>query len=271
MDWLLSALVLLPVVVVGLAAGGIAFHHGRFVAWHARRGRVAPIGLGWLLVEARDLMPVLWWHVRGFLRDGLVVPSRAEGRPVVFVHGYTQNATNFWGLRRHLELAGRPTVGVSLFHRLAPLPWYARRLERRLEALVRASPDGVDVVAHSMGGIVLRLVLAARADLRDAVRTVVTLGSPHHGTAAARGFRYLLPEVHALRRGAMKTRGLPHLSDLLPHAKVVSVAGDADTVVYPVETALVPAARHVVLSGIGHAGLLSHPSSWEVVREALGA
>ncbi|MCA9493123.1 MAG: hypothetical protein KC621_24500 [Myxococcales bacterium] len=256
------------VAAVGAAVGALLIHHARFLAWHARKGRSAPIGLGWVWLEARDGLPLAWWMVRAFLRDGLMQPERASGRPIVFIHGYTQNATNFWGLRRWLHAVGRPTVGVSLHHRLAPVAWYAARLERHLERLVRDHPDGLDVVAHSMGGIVLRVVLCARADLRAAVRTVVTLGSPHHGTAAARGVGFL-PEPSALRRGSALVRQLPHLSELLPHARVVSVAADADTVVYPVETALVPAAEHVVLPGIGHAGLLSHPRAWEAVGQAL--
>ena len=254
-------------LVVG--AGTAAFHHLRFVAWHLRKGRRPPVGPVWMWLEARDGAPLLWWMVRGFLRDGLVVPDRPTGRPVLLVHGYTQNATNFWGLRRRLHALGRPTVGVSLRHRLAPLRWYARRLERHLERLAVDCPDGFDVVAHSMGGITLRLVLEARADLRAAVRTVVTLGSPHHGTAAVRGVAFL-PEPSALRRGSALVRSLPHLPALLPHARVVSVAGVADTVVYPVETALAPASEHVVLDGVGHAGLLTHPSAWTAVGRALG-
>ncbi|MCB9685531.1 MAG: hypothetical protein H6738_20980 [Alphaproteobacteria bacterium] len=255
-------------VASGTALAGLLIHHARFLVWHARKGRSAPVGLRWVWLELRDSVPLLWWMIRAFLRDGLMQPERPSGRPVLFVHGYTQNATNFWGLRRRLYAGGRPTVGVSLHHRLAPVAWYAARLERHLERLVRDCPDGLDVVAHSMGGITLRIVLAARADLRAAVRTVVTLGSPHHGTAAARGVGFL-PEPSALRRGSALVRQLPHLSELLPHARVVSVAGDADTVVYPVETALVPAAEHVVLSDIGHAGLLSHPLAWEAVGRAL--
>lgn len=266
---MLAALLGLATVLTVGGGAGLWLHHHRFDRYHRRKGLRTPAAFGrWALAEARDFGVLGWWHLRAFLRDGWRAPTEVRGRPVVCVHGYTQNATNFWGLRRVLERKGRPTVAISMLHRLAPIRWYARRLERRLEALIARSPDGIDVVAHSMGGIVLRMVLAARADLAAAVRTVVTLGSPHRGTAAARGIP-LLPEVRALKRRSALWADLPELTALVPHARVVAVAGDADTIVYPVDTSLVPGAEAVVLRGIGHAGLLTRPRALAAVRRAL--
>jgi pimeloyl-ACP methyl ester carboxylesterase len=254
--------------VAPLVAAGAWLHHRRFVGYHAHKGLVAvPSFSEWVNAEARGAGVLGYWYVAGLL-DDLASSKPLPGRLVVCLHGYTQNATNFLGLRRALQAAGRPTVGLSLGYRLAPMAWYAHRLERELRKLSDAHPEGFDVVAHSMGGVVLRMVLAQHPDLRPALRTVVTLGSPHHGTAAARGIP-LLPEIRALRRRSELLRELPHLSTLLPHARIVSIAGDADTVVYPLETALAPGARRVVLPGIGHAGLLTEPVAWQAVQHAL--
>ncbi len=255
-------LTLMLVAMPSLAV--VVVHHVGFVAWHRARGRATPAGLEWVAHELRDGARLGWWYVRGFFGDG---HREGEGRPVLCVHGYTQSGTNFHGLRTHLR---RPSVAVSLLHRLAPLRWYAARLEARLEALVRAHPDGVDVVAHSMGGVVLRMVLSARRDLAASVRTVVTLGSPHRGTAAARWIP-LLPEVRALKRRSELLASLPTLVELLPHGRVVTIAAEADTLVYPLETALVPGAHHVVLPGMGHAGLLTRRAAYEAVARALEA
>ncbi|MEZ4239089.1 MAG: alpha/beta hydrolase [Myxococcota bacterium] len=158
-------------------------------------------------------------------------------------------------------------MAISLLHRLAPVSWYAARLERALEALVRAQPE-IDVVCHSMGGIVLRMVLQRRPDLAEHVHTVVTLGSPHHGTAAARGM-LLLPEPVALARGSWLLGDLPHLPALLPGRRVVGVAGEDDAIVYPVATTDEPGAEHVVLPHRGHMSLLVDPAVHEVVLRAL--
>jgi pimeloyl-ACP methyl ester carboxylesterase len=261
--WVVALTALAPLV-----AAGAWLHHRRFVGYHAHKGLVAvPSFSEWVSAEARGAGVLGYWHVMGLI-DSLSSSKPLTGRLVVCLHGYTQNATNFLGLRRSLQETGRPTVALSLGYRLAPMSWYAHRLERELRDLASAHPDGFDLVAHSMGGVVLRMVLSQHSDLRAALRTVVTLGSPHHGTAAARGIP-LLPEIRALRRRSELLRALPHLSDLLPHARLVSIAGDADTVVYPLETALAPGAQRVVLPGIGHAGLLTEPVAWKAVHRAL--
>jgi hypothetical protein len=266
--------------VAAIAAGiaivatgvGIWLHHRRFVGYHRFKGLSPPPTtlVAWVVADVLAYATLGWWHVRAFFGDGLRTPSEVRGRPVLCVHGYTQNATNFHGLRRVLEAHGRPTVAVSLWHRLAPLPWYAHQLERRLEALARRFPDGIDVVAHSMGGVILRMVLAAREDLRSVVHTVVTLGVPHQGTASARGIP-LIPEVLALKRRSSLLASLPPLPDLVPHGRVVAIAGDADNIVYPADSVLVPGAEAVVLPGVTHAGLLTTRSAHRAVREALDA
>jgi pimeloyl-ACP methyl ester carboxylesterase len=210
------------------------------------------------------------WHFQAFLRDGLRIPDQRAGRTVVCVHGYSQNATNFHGLRRALEAAGRPTVAVSLGYRLAPIGWYVAALERALQRLAGEHPEGLDLVAHSMGGVLVRLVLQRRPDLREALHTVVTLGSPHRGTAAARGIPWV-PEIRALKRRSEVLASLPQLPELLPHARVVTIAGDHDTIVYPLDTALVPGTEQIVLRGIGHAGLLTDRIAWDAVVAALSS
>ena len=69
-----------------------------------------------------------------------------------------------------------------------------RRLRDRLERLAREHPGvPIDVVAHSQGGLVARSALAEglgpSGPDAPAVRTVVTLGTPHHGADLATAAR----------------------------------------------------------------------------------
>ena len=252
--------------VASLSAPAVAWwHHTRWVAYYRRKGLPLPgRAVDAWSAEAADLVQLGRWYVTAWLADGLRVPPDREGPAVVCVHGYTQSGSNFWGIRRALEARRRATVAVSLLHRLAPPAWYADRLERRLDALVADEPR-IDVVCHSMGGVVLRAVLARRADLRDRVGHVVTLGSPHAGTAAARGIPWL-PEVQALKRRSRWLAALPPLVELAP--RVTTVAGTLDTIVYPTDSALEPGADHVVLP-VGHAGLLTRRAAIDAVVDAL--
>lgn len=250
-------------VVTALVA---LWHHARFVHYHRHTRRpLAVRGRDVLWAEARDTLWLSFYLVRALGRDGWLHPTGGTGRPVLCVHGYTQNGTNFWPLRQRLQAEGRPSRSLSMVPGAASIDWYALRVEQALVEAVEVGDAGVDVVCHSMGGVVLRVVLARRPDLRAQVTSVVTLGSPHAGTAAARGIPWL-PEVQALKRRSVLLAELPALPDLVPRA--VTVAGTLDTIVYPLDSALVEGAEHVVLP-VGHAGLLTDARALQAVVEAV--
>ncbi len=251
----------------------LATHVLRFVAYHRWKGRRTPrFPPSAVIREVGGLLQLGWWSWRAFWSDGLRQPVEITGRPVVAIHGYSQNASNLWGVRRALEARGRPTVGISMVHRFARLPRYVDRLEARLDALGEALGDSFDVVAHSMGAVVLRMLLVRRPDLRPRIRRVVTLGAPHRGTAAVRGLGWTgVPELRALHRRSALLAALPGLRELLPHATITSVAGTTDVIVYPFEDSLEPDTQRIVLRGHGHAGLLTSPEALAAVADALTA
>lgn len=118
--------------------------------------------------------------------------------------------------QRVLRDAALGTIWVYRFYDLAP-----RTLQRYGEGLLRlvkiirnalerneaGSFDGVDIVAHSMGGLVLReALLAMEADQRGSaaalVHRVVTLGTPHRGIAFQRAPRWLTESLPMARDGS---------------------------------------------------------------------
>jgi hypothetical protein len=265
-------LVLLAVATVfgGLGAW-IAFSYGRFLAYH-RHKRLAPPPLPpgalvrYLYGEATAMLTLAWWHIRAAFADGLRTPAGPPtGPPVLCVHGITQNGSNLWGIRRALERRGRPTRAVSMGTFGRPLVAYMPPLERALRDLVASSPEGtIDIVAHSMGGVVLRLVLAAQPELLTHVRRVVTLGSPHAGTASTRG----LPLGSSVRHLGRRSDLLARLPGLQPGA-LTTIAGAPDLLVYPQSTCHLPGARTIDLPGVGHTGLLTRADAIGAVVEAI--
>lgn len=114
------------------------------------------------------------------LRPG-VIPE-----PVILVHGLGANSSCFNKLQRWLCHAGYTVYCVNYSCLGADLADCGRRLER--EAAWLRNETGcasASVVAHSLGGVVLRSAMA-HSWMRDWVRVAVTLGTPHHGTPAAR-------------------------------------------------------------------------------------
>lgn len=265
--WSIAALVSVPVVGVFAWLGAT---HAWFAQYHRHKGlRIRPASLAehlsYYLGEALALTVVGMWHVHALWSDGLRNP-RGDERPVLLVHGFTQNATNVWGLRRRLERDGHPTWAVSLGLPFRPIETHARRLHKALQAAVDRFPGGVDVVAHSMGGVVLRHVLRETPALAERVRTVVTLGTPHHGTASSRGMPLPHCDLEQMKRRSSWLAALPGFAR---HIDVVTVAAERDFVVYPSSTCHLPGARHVQIAGVGHAGLLTNRRVHEAVVQHL--
>lgn len=255
--------------------GWIALAHLRFHAFHRRRGLAYPPlgGRGWLRFYARTLGSIArltLWGARAPLAGGLRSPrGGATGPPVLCVHGFHMNGTCMWGIRRRLERSGRATSAVFLGLPYRPAAAYGPPLARALEALAARAPEGrIDVVAHSMGGLVLRDVLGRRPDLARAVRRIVTLGTPHHGTALLAWFRFG-PVWEAMRIGSPYLARLPDFAASAPGAEVWTLASQHDLVVYPLETAFLGGARQVTFRGIGHLGLLTEPAVLDRVAGAL--
>lgn len=113
--------------------------------------------------------------------------SALAARPVVLLHGFASSPRVLLPLERHLaRTLGREVWRLPVSRGRDDLRDCARAVQARIEA--RAAVDGiegVDVVGHSMGGLVATWLLK-RLDRGRRVRTVVTLGTPHRGAPLAR-------------------------------------------------------------------------------------
>lgn len=268
------ALALVGGVLAGFVGlfGWMGFSLLRFRAYYRHKGEVAPeMPLGalvrYVLREGFAMLTLGWWQLRAAGRDGLLPAEGPEtGPPVLCVHGITQAGSNLWGIRRALARRGRASLAVSLGRFRLRIEDHVPPLVTALRALIARSPDGrVDVVAHSMGGVVLRLALAVHPELAPGIRRVVTLGSPHAGTAASRGLP-LGGTVRALGRRSAVLRGLPPFPS---GTTLTTIAARHDLVVYPQATCHLDGARTIDLPDVGHAGLLTIPAVQALVVEAL--
>jgi pimeloyl-ACP methyl ester carboxylesterase len=157
----------------------------------------------------------------------------------VLVHGFLGDPTNFLVLRRYLALRGVRNFTAFSYGPSLDYPRLASRLGEAVDAICSetGAPE-VDVVGHSLGGLVARYLVEMPRESR--VRRLVTLGSPY--------FASPLP-----------------LQEL-------AIFAASDPFIPPPHPVYGPhmhgrAGRAVVVPGCGHWGLLYHP--W-VLQEAAG-
>ncbi|MGW8766594.1 lipase family alpha/beta hydrolase [Streptomyces sp. NPDC055815] len=195
-------------------------------------------------------------------------------RPVVLLHGFVDNRSVFVLLRRSLTRHGRDCVESLNYSPLTcDLRAAAELLGRRVDEIrARTGHDEVDIVGHSLGGLIARYyVQRLGGDAR--VRTLVTLGTPHSGTTVA-PLADAHPLVRQMRPGSEVLR---ELAEPAPgcRTRFVSFWSDLDQVMVPVETARLDhpdlLVHNVRVSGIGHLALPVHPTVAAGVREALDA
>jgi pimeloyl-ACP methyl ester carboxylesterase len=202
----------------------------------------------------------------------LSTPAPPSRPPVVLLHGFVDNRSVFVLLRRSLARHGwRHPECLNYSPLTCDIRAAAELLGRHIEEIrTRTGQSRVDIVGHSLGGLIGRYyVQCLSGDLR--VRTLVTLGTPHSGTAVAR-----LVSAHPVARQMRPDS--PVIEELRGPApgcrtRFISFWSDLDQLMAPVETARLDHpdlhVANVRVSGIGHLALPVHPAVAACIREAL--
>lgn len=249
-----------------------------WLAWYFGSATPAEFRIGALQAirlyfgEFRSTMTASSWTMP-FLTFSRRVATDCEALPVLLVHGYGCNSGYWHPMSKALVAARITHHAVDLEPIGGSIDEYVPRIHDAVEQLCREhGTDTIVIVAHSMGG------LAARAYLRDhgcrRVAKVITLGTPHRGTALARfGFghntRQMLWSV-----GEQEGLSSDWLRDLATrenksvYKKFVSIYSHHDNIIAPQTSSHLLGARNIAHAGIGHVELAFHPAiQAEVVEE----
>ncbi|MFO1115444.1 MAG: alpha/beta hydrolase [Beijerinckiaceae bacterium] len=158
-------------------------------------GRSQPPSLLLMLAEARALQE---YGASLALAPLLLTAPRGDGHPVLVLPGFLASDTSTQMLRRYLRALGYGAVGWELGRNIGGFYGMRDNLRSRLARLHNETRRKISLVGWSLGGVFARDLALA---VPDAVRSVITLGSPFSGdvkaTNASRLYEQVTGERHA--------------------------------------------------------------------------
>jgi len=219
-------------------------------AWHL----ITQEALG--VAAAALLFPfgIRWSHRR--------TPRQPDQRTVVLVHGYLANRSTLFPVAAYLRLRGVKQVLSFNYSSNAGIEQAARALRDYLRRHVRGGR--IDLVCHSLGGLVARVYIQELGGARRVDRCV-TLGTPHRGTynsywlnsrvgSELRPDSRLLSRLHGSRAKA-------------PGVRFISLVAGSDNLVIP--RVFASHEREIHIPDLGHVSMLFSPRVLRMVADYL--
>jgi len=236
------------------------------------------IGEGFHTLSVTTYHPVRWSlqkiqaRVSKILSGELKINANNKNSPVLFVHGIFHNATAFYRLEKEARKLGYSKIGtVELWTTFSSFDEMVDKLKSEVNTILHdpdeasdTAPKKLHIVAHSLGGMVLR---AALFDERFAAKVdkVIFLGTPHQGSAL---FELPLPvAIHSLKVRAATMKRIK--SEPLPgNIQYWNLRGGLDFIT-PTKVTFLPHVPNLLFDGVGHAGLLSNRDVTQTVLAIL--
>jgi pimeloyl-ACP methyl ester carboxylesterase len=195
-------------------------------------------------------------------------PQRGIGEgsqqvPVIVIPGYALHRVGLLPMAAYLRRRQNRIVwAVNNPTWRDDIPEFARTLSQAVDRIRAASgSEQVDIVGHSMGGIVAAHYIN-HAGGAGIVRRLVTLGTPWRGTTMH--ILGLGRQCHGLAPGS------PEIEAASPvDAAVTALWSATDAIILPTINASLEGARSVALENQGHVSMLFSLTAMRAVDEAL--
>lgn len=212
------------------------------------------------------------WHMP-FFRLAAMPAVLGCGTPVLLIHGYGCNSGYWQPLARALRAARISHHAVNLEPVLGDIDCYLAQVSHAVDSLCAATGAvQVVIVAHSMGGLVARSWL--RANGWQHVAGLITLGTPHQGTALAQfgigtNARQMCPSDQAGGAGCNPWLATLNAETAERREQIMSIYSMHDNIIAPATSSCLAGTREVAFDGIGHVALASRPAVIACVIERI--
>ena len=175
---------------------------------------------------------------------------------VVFIHGFFCNRA-FWApWMAQLQVQNRAFAAVTLEPAFGSIDEYVTIVEAAVAKVTQATGQPATLICHSMGGLAARAWLRSNAANDGRVKRVITIGTPHFGTALSTE-KALLPftNTHQMRRLGPWTQQLAKDEPASRYAKFTCWYSNCDNIVVPTSTAMLPGADNRLVTAQGHVSM----------------
>lgn len=219
----------------------------------------------------------IWAGIRTFVirqhwtrgEPGVLAPHGEQSRiPVVLVHGFVCNHRLWDDITRRLRAVGHTVYTVNLEPLFGSIDQYPPILEAAVQALCKHTGHSqVALVGHSMGGLAIRAWMREFGTGR--VARVITLGTPHQGTAV----RVPMPTTNSLEM-KWQSAWLKELaaSETADTRSLIRIAlTPQDNIVYPQRAQTLEGIEPKVFEGIGHLQMCTDSRVIDWIVAELGA
>lgn len=204
--------------------------------------------------------------------DALSPPSTSARHLVLAIHGLGRTRYSLRRVDRALTAAGMTVARVDYPSMRRPIEAHADQVAEVLDHI--EVPERLSFVTHSLGGLIVRALLARDAPWKAALHRIVMLAPPNQGAASARNLdnpalrTVMGPAFDQIARGVAQSLPVPEV----PFAVVAGEIGQTHTdgLVTIEETKLDTMAEHWVVPAL-HTFVMNHPVAIQRTLSFLGA
>jgi triacylglycerol lipase len=189
--------------------------------------------------------------------------------PILFIHGYGGNTTNWDQMRARFAADGWQDVELYAYNYsfLSSNATNAAEIRDQVDEIMRKTgATKVDIITHSMGGISSRYYLKNLGGSTK-VDAWVSLGGPNHGTEAVENQNCNFTPCREIVPGSAFLAALNAVDETPGLVRYGTWRSPCDTTITPITSVMLLGATNTLTSCLVHYNYIVDPTVYQQVRD----